>query len=143
MECSPTSAMWKSYTKQQLSLEETVRLTIVGFQALQYLHSMRITHRDVHPSRFHNLISGIKFNPIGMPFNFKKLVKKANFSGHINYSAPELIMEMPYFDEKVDIWAMGCCIYYFVSKKDLFDCNGDNKLTKKKILKCEIDQEKF
>lgn len=98
MECSPTTAMWKSYTKQPLSIEEVLRLTITGFQALSYLHSKGVTQRDVHPSRFHCLNSGIKFNPIGMPFNFKKLVKKANFSGHINYSAPELIMEMPYFD---------------------------------------------
>jgi hypothetical protein len=35
----------------------------------------------------------VKFNSIGMPFNFKKLLKRDNFSGHVNYSAPELILE--------------------------------------------------
>jgi hypothetical protein len=28
---------------------------------------------------------------IGMPYNYKKLLKKDNFCGHVNYSAPELI----------------------------------------------------
>jgi len=36
-----------------------------------------------------------------------KLLKKENFSGHINYSAPELILEQMNFSDKVDIWSLG------------------------------------
>jgi serine/threonine protein kinase len=62
------------------------------------LHENEIVHRDVHPSRiqlFKNKLGEehVKFNSIGMPFNFKKLLKRDNFSGHVNYSAPELILE--------------------------------------------------
>lgn len=56
-----------------------------------------------------------------MPFNFKKLLKRDNFSGHLNYSPPEMIQEKANFTEKVDIWSLGCCIYYIVAKKDPFD----------------------
>ena len=56
-----------------------------------------------------------------MPFNFKKLLKRENFSGHVNYSAPELILEKMYFSTKVDVWSLGCCIYYMIVKKDPFD----------------------
>lgn len=56
-----------------------------------------------------------------MPFNFKKLLKRDNFSGHVNYSAPELILEKIYFSNKVDVWSFGCCIYYLINKKDPFD----------------------
>ena len=139
MECPSTSSNWKSYAKSNLKPEEILQILMVACQALTHLHQQGIVHRDVHPSRFHKFNSGIKFNPIGMPFNFKKLVKKSNFSGHINYSAPEMILEMQYFDDKADIWALGCCIYYFVNKRDLFDCNGDHRMTKSKILKCQID----
>jgi len=62
-----------------------------------------------------------KFNTIGMPFNFKKLLKRDNFSGHVNYSAPELILEKMNFSYKVDIWSLGCCIYFMLAKKDPFD----------------------
>jgi hypothetical protein len=35
----------------------------------------------------------VKLNPVGLPFNFKKLVKRSDFSGHINYSPPEIVLE--------------------------------------------------
>ena len=63
----------------------------------------------------------IKLNPIGLPYNFKKLLKRDNFSGHINYSAPELILERIDFSSKVDIWSLGCCLYYLIMKRDPFD----------------------
>jgi serine/threonine protein kinase len=63
----------------------------------------------------------VKFNSIGMPFNFKKLLKRDNFSGHVNYSAPELILEKQFFTKKVDIWSFGCCIFYLITKKDPFE----------------------
>ena len=56
-----------------------------------------------------------------MPYNFKKLLKRADFSGHVNYSAPELILEKPSFSNKVDIWALGCCLYYILYKRDPFE----------------------
>jgi len=63
-----------------------------------------------------------KFNFIGMPYNFKKLIKKDNFSGHVNYSSPELILEHDKFSSKVDIWSLGCVLYYLATKKDPFAC---------------------
>jgi len=34
----------------------------------------------------------VKWNLIGMPYNFKKLMKHASYTGHLNYTAPELIL---------------------------------------------------
>jgi len=30
---------------------------------------------------------------IGLPYNYKKLLKNPNYSGHVSYSAPEKILE--------------------------------------------------
>jgi len=30
---------------------------------------------------------------VGMPYNFKKLLKNDSFQGHLNYSAPEMILD--------------------------------------------------
>ena len=65
----------------------------------------------------------IKLNLIGMPYNFKKLLKNMSFSGHLNYSAPEILengQEMN-LSPKVDIWSLGCCLYYLATKRDPFD----------------------
>lgn len=80
----------------------------------------------------------IKFNPIGLPYNFKKLLKRDNFSGHINYSAPELILEKAIFNQKVDVWSLGCCLYYLVIKKDPFDGPDPNEI-KRNILSLTLD----
>mmetsp|Transcript_4693 Transcript_4693/g.4381 ORF Transcript_4693/g.4381 Transcript_4693/m.4381 type:complete len:382 (+) Transcript_4693:723-1868(+) len=108
---------------------------------LHYLHSNDIIHRDVHPTRFHLVNGKAKFNFIGMPYNYKKLLKKENFSGHINYSAPELILEQMNFSDKVDIWSLGCCLYFLIVKKDPFE-GKDPKTIKENILKCKIDYKK-
>lgn len=80
-----------------------------------------------------------KFNTVGMPFNFKKLLKRDNFSGHVNYSAPELIQEQNIFSNKVDIWSLGCCIYYLLAKKDPFDGRQPSE-TKNNILSMQFSK---
>ena len=89
---------------------------------LEFLHAKNYIHRDVHPSRIQHFTGGIvKFNTVGLPYNFKKLLRRSDFSGHVNYSAPELILEKNSFSEKIDIWALGCCIYFIFNKCDPFD----------------------
>jgi serine/threonine protein kinase len=75
---------------------------------------------------------------IGLPYNFKKLLKCTNYSGHVNYSAPEIITESALnstastvenddyvgegnFTEKAETWSLGCCLYYLVTKMDPFE----------------------
>ena len=70
----------------------------------------------------------MKINPIGLPLNFKKLLKNETFGGHINYSAPEMLEQNENLTEKVDIWALGCCIYYLSSKKNPFDSETPEKI---------------
>jgi len=93
------------------------------------------THRDVHPSRISLYGSNnvVKFNTVGFPYNFKKLLKRDDFSGHINYSAPELILERQEFTNKVDIWALGCTLFFIIHKQDPFD-GKEPQTIKKKIL---------
>ena len=62
-------------------------------RALEYVHFRGLIHRDVHPTRIHFNNGLCKFNLIGLPYNFKKLLKCTNYSGHVNYSAPEIISE--------------------------------------------------
>lgn len=81
----------------------------------------------------------MKFNTVGLPYNFKKLLRRSDFSGHVNYSAPELILEKNSFSEKIDIWALGCCIYFIFNKCDPFD-GKDPQVIKQKILNFNMNQ---
>jgi len=92
------------------------------------VHDHGLVHRDVHPTRLHWGNGKPVFNLIGLPYNFKKLLKGENFAGHLTFSAPELLAKPSQYDsgsnkvsQAVDIWSLGCCLYYFVVKKDPFE----------------------
>jgi serine/threonine protein kinase len=114
-------AGWKSYCKKKFSTDEMLSIFRQLCEALVYIHDQGLIHRDVHPTRIHSTYGLAKFNLIGMPYNYKKLLKKDNFCGHVNYSAPELIQERQTFTSKVDVWSLGCCLYYLCTKKDPFE----------------------
>jgi len=84
-------AGWKSYCKKKFSSDKMLCIFRQLCEALAYVHDQGLIHRDVHPTRINSSFGLAKFNLIGMPYNDKKLLKKDNFCGHVNYSAPELI----------------------------------------------------
>ena len=96
MEAPNPISNWKCFCKQTFSLDQIFNIAHSVVLGLEFLHSNGYIHRDVHPSRIQEYSGGIiKFNTVGLPYNFKKLLKRADFSGHVNYSAPELILEKP------------------------------------------------
>ena len=102
--------------------------------------------RDVHPTRVHLTYGVIKLNLIGMPYNFKKLIKNVAFTGHLNYTAPELLRHKTgtKMVPPIDIWALGCCFYALATKADPFTfltVQSDSVTIKKNIMECKIDVE--
>lgn len=143
MEAPFITKEWKTFCKKKFSPEELLDILAQFSEGVEFLHSLNFIHRDVHPSRIQQFEGGkIKFNPIGLPYNFKKLLKRDNFSGHINYSPPELILENNEFTTKVDAWAVGCCLYYLIMKKDPFD-GKDPKQIKQNIMNLCYDENAF
>lgn len=124
--------LWKQFCKTNFS---TARLLLIFRQitsAVAHMHANGLVHRDIHPTRLHWSNGKPVFNMIGLPYNFIKLLKGKNFCGHLTFSPPELLQKNSSGasnDRKgctgessaVDIWSLGCCLYYFVVKKDPFD----------------------
>ena len=146
---------WKQFCKYNFTTEEVLCIFRQLASAIAHLHSQGIIHRDVHPTRIHYNNGLVKFNLIGLPYNFKKLLKCTNYSGHVNYSAPEIISEEQnlqgmidaedydagIFTEKAETWSLGCCLYYLVTKMDPFE-GSTVKETKMNIMKLRLNHPK-
>ena len=78
---------------------------------LKQLHDKSIIHRDIKTANYFVSQDGsVKLGD----FNVSKLVQTKNslaeLAGTPNFAAPELWLEKAY-NEKSDIWSVGCCVY--------------------------------
>ena len=114
---------WKSFCKRPMTLAQTLSAFRQLCSGVSHIHETGNVFRDVHPTRIHFCKGVVKFNMVGMPYNFKKLLKNESFSGHLNYSAPEILEHgsESMLSTKVDVWSLGCCLYYLGTKRDPFD----------------------
>lgn len=96
-----------------------------------------MVHRDMHPTRIHLNNGIVKFNTVGLPYNFKKLLRSECFTGHINFSAPEIIKDSFSFSPKIDVWSLGCCLFYLETKLDPFEGNNIQE-TKRRIANLQL-----
>ena len=113
---------WKTFCKLNFDLEALLSMFRMLALGLEHMHSKGLIFRDLHPTRVHVNSGVVKWNLLGMPYNFKKLLKDAAFTGHLNYTAPELLERNPEkaMSPKADVFALGCCFFFLATKADPF-----------------------
>ncbi len=115
--------------KQEISLEEKIRIIIQLCRGLAYAHKAGIVHRDVKPSNIRlNEDLQVKI----LDFGIARLVTSTTMTsggmvlGTIHYMAPEQI-KGAHVDRKSDIFAVGIIFFELLSGRKPFD--GDNTAT--------------
>ena len=100
---------------------------------LSHLHKLKILHRDLKPLN----IFLIKNNNLDIKigdFGIAKILKENNFAntliGTPYYISPELCEDLPY-NEKSDIWALGCILYELCTYKHPFNAKYQASLVMK------------
>ena len=89
---------------------------------LKEIHSKNIIHRDLKPE---NIFIGKDYKIKIGDFGFsKQLVNSKDYvstkKGSLNYIAPEMFKNSKY-NNKVDLWSLGCIIYELCTLKYCFD----------------------
>lgn len=87
---------------------------MVSAQALQYLHSLGIVHRDVKCDNVFLTLEGrLKLGDYGTCGAISRLDKDELFVGTPYWMAPEVVLSAStprVYDEKVDIWSLGITV---------------------------------
>ena len=124
--------------KKQEQFSEDIVIIWFGqlTSALKYLQSRKILHRDLKPDNifmasFHTL----KIGDFGLSTILERSSDMAQTNcGTVSYMAPEILRGQDY-DEKADIWSMGCVVYELCTLEQAFS-GGNIGVTITSIKKC-------
>ena len=97
---------------RNLGEQEVRKIAQQLVQALYYLHSHRIIHRDMKPQNILISANGIvKLCDFGFARSMStNTIVLTSIKGTPLYMAPELVQELPY-NHTVDLWSLGVIIY--------------------------------
>jgi NIMA (never in mitosis gene a)-related kinase len=104
---------------------------LIGFD---YIHKKKILHRDIKSMNiFLSKDEEVRIGDLGVA---KVLQETTNFAhtmvGTPYYLSPEMCEERPY-NEKSDVWALGCVLYEMCTQKHPFEANNQAALILKII----------
>lgn len=103
--------------KRKLSEEEARQILFQLLQALEYIHSQHIAHRDI---KLENVLFDEDHNIKLIDFGFSVACKDRRlkvFCGTPSYMAPEIVRRMDYEGPPVDMWSAGVVMYALLCGK--------------------------
>mmetsp|Transcript_2546 Transcript_2546/g.2167 ORF Transcript_2546/g.2167 Transcript_2546/m.2167 type:complete len:122 (-) Transcript_2546:72-437(-) len=103
-------------------------------EALEYLHSRNILHRDLKPMNiFMTKKYQIKLGDFGISKVLNTSTAHANtFIGTFGYMAPEVMNNSPY-SLACDLWGLGVCMYQMCTLKLPFEVSNPIHLYDKMV----------
>jgi serine/threonine protein kinase len=102
------------------------------FSGLAYIHSNKIIHGDLKPSNILVFNEGkrVAICDFGNSITFDRVRLSTDELTTLWYRAPESIAWQTDWDEKIDVWSMGCIYHYLLGKGLVCDKTNEIKCLK-------------
>ncbi|OAF70402.1 hypothetical protein A3Q56_01834, partial [Intoshia linei] len=141
MDCDLSTVITQDHTMEMSQIYNIMKQLL---NAVKFLHSNAIIHRDIKPRNILiNRDDGcLKLADFGLSkFSIFSTNTLSRLVVTLWYRAPELLISKIY-DEKIDIWSIGCVFVELINGSALFPGDSDieqiNKIFKKKRVNCGL-----
>lgn len=118
--------------KTNFSEGDVWRIFVGSLKALACLHDLNILHRDIKSA---NIFIDKRFTALLGDLNVSKIAKQGMLytqTGTPYYASPEVWKDLPY-DNKSDIWSLGCVMYEVMALVPPFRAKDMNGLYKRVV----------
>lgn len=120
--CDLHTLVYRRKTPMRVKKEIIVQL----LEGIHFIHSRGIIHRDIKPSNILWDGERAKFCDFGLS---KVNTRQGHHTPKVStswYRSPEMFSSRPY-DEKTDLWALGCVMAEILSRRPLF-CGSETEI---------------
>ncbi|UYV79284.1 hypothetical protein LAZ67_17001905, partial [Cordylochernes scorpioides] len=121
-------------------------------EGLNFLHKKRIVHRDIKPGNMLLSWDGhLKISDLEFAVKLEDIDYNYCQFGTSCYCSPEILLELGYYNTKIDMWALGIIVAMFYTKNEIFQSRSREEILEmickmlgtKRVKSLDVNNEKF